>query len=600
MSLLDRLERADDLSALSRQFAALLYRKAEPERAATVALTAALLAQQQENGQSCVLLRDWAGKALSERAGMTLPDAAGWAQELRACRLVGDGTACTPLVLDAAGRAYLYRYYQAERRIVAQIRSRLLYPPEEADFPALAPAFRELFPPASAETDWQAVAAVSCLRRRFTVISGGPGTGKTTTLIRVVALLLQRDGGPQIALAAPTGKAAKRMAESIAAQVAGLPVSEALRARIPREARTLHSLLSYNPGDDRFRYNARRLLPLDALIIDETSMVDLLLMEAVFEALPPRARVILVGDSGQLASVETGYVLGDVCRAAGAGEKSAGFSRACATLTGRALPAGKAGPALRDAVVELQVNWRFQSQPGISSAAKAARLGDAAGLLRILESGAHGDLAWTPAEAARTPAARVAPMAARALAVLAARSPEEALARLSAFRILCAVRRGPWGVEGLNRAVEQELDAQGVRGGGAWYRGRPILVTANDYTVRLLNGDLGICWPDAEEEGRTVAWFADSGGMRRVALAKLPPHETAWAMTVHKSQGSEFDHVLLALPDEDGPILTRELLYTGLTRARRGVHLLASAALLRAALGRTAVRASGLCEALET
>jgi exodeoxyribonuclease V alpha subunit len=594
MSEFENTPFAGMLTPMDRQFAALMGRKAEPERAQMVAVTAAIISAQRGLGQSCILLREWAGKRVPEKDGIVLPDEKRWLHELMASSLVSDGSRPAPLVLDAGGRAYLYRYWRAEQRLVEHIRKWLDLPPEELDFAKLAPLFRKLFPPDDERMEGQAVAAASCLRHSFAVISGGPGTGKTTTVARVLVLLFERNPDLRIALAAPTGKAATRLAEMISLQAENLSLADTVRKRMPKSAQTLHRFLGYDPTGDRFRYNAERLKPVDALIIDEASMVDLLLMEATFDALPPAARVILLGDSGQLASVETGYVLGDICRAAGSSDKSAAFVRVCETLSGRKLKSAKDARTLGDSVVELQVNWRFENQPGISSAATATRAGHADDVLKLLTDGTYPDLIWSKPETMLAAEKRISPVAPHLEALMSANSPAQALERLSEFRILCAIREGPRGVAGCNAAVEHWLRQRGLLD-GPWYRGRPVLVTTNDYNVRLFNGDVGICWPD--EDG-TFAWFPGEDQPRRIPLAKLPQHETAWAMTVHKSQGSEFDHVQLVLPDRDGPLLTRELFYTGFTRARKSVHVCGALTIIRSAVTRTAVRKTGLCEAL--
>lgn len=583
------------LTPIDLRLAAFLSAKAEGGMGEIVGLTAALLSSERLRGRSCLRLAEWAGRTFPDEGGAAMPPLKTWADNLRASGLAGDGRAVTPMVLDAGGRVYLYRYWSAERRLAGQVKARLAREAEDADFGKLAPLFRKLFPGEAKEADLQAVAAAACLRKRFAVISGGPGTGKTTTLARVMALLLARDPQTRIALAAPTGKAAARMTDAVAAQAAALALPQALRERMACEARTMHRLLDYSPHDDRFRRNSERPISADAIIIDEASMVDLLLMSALFDAARPEARIILVGDSRQLASVETGYVLGDLCAAAEPAAKSRAFAAAYERLSGRPLAAeADAGP-LRDAVVELTRNWRFKDQPGISDFAAAVRAGDAAGAEQVLARGTPDFVHLPPEKYARASDA-VAELLPHLRAVIESASAAEALERLASARILCAVRRGPRGVEALNAAAEAALRAAGFNARGDRYAGRPVMVTANDYNVSLFNGDLGVLWP---EEGMLRAWFRDpKGALRAVAPARLPPHETAWAMTIHKAQGSEFDEALLVLPDRGSPILTRELLYTAVTRARKRVRLLASAEVVALCVGRTAARPSGLGTAI--
>ncbi len=653
MSAFDTIAASGAFEPLDLHFARMIRRRAGRDDAGAdlVALTAALLSHQRSRGHSCIDLRDWAGRPFPTEGGFApevrqrntvlppLPDAQTWRQALADSALVGDADHAdreppSPLVRDAAGRLYLARYWRAEQRLAANLRQRLESTPPVIDARALTTLFRQLFPevfhaPPSGVTDDQAIAATTALASRVTLISGGPGTGKTTTVGRVLALLLATDPKLRIALAAPTGKAAARLGEAVAEQAERLPIDEQLRARLPPAASTLHRLLGYQPLRDRFRHRAGRPLATDVLVIDEVSMVDLLLMDAAICALPPAARVILLGDKDQLTSVETGSVFGDLCAAADLGVEashdrvprlSPGRSPRFAELyralsgqrpavrdpTGRD-PAGErpTGPPgegqtrqfLQGAAVELTISYRFRDQPGISELAANLRRGDAGRALEVLDDPRFGEVGrLDPPE---TTGAALAPVLEPLNAYLAASSPAEALERLSGFRVLCARRQGSWGVERLNVAVERHLAASGhpSRASGISYPARPILITANDYQLKLFNGDLGVCW--AGPEGRLWAFFAGSGDEpRRLPLARLPPHETAWAMTVHKSQGSEFGRVLLVLGDTDSRVLTRELLYTGATRARRSVVIVASAKVFRGAVARRGRRVSGLADAL--
>ncbi len=634
MSTFDTVAASGALEPLDLHFARLIRRRAGGDigRADIVALTAALLSRERSRGHSCIDLRDWANHPFpagdvapeARQRGTLLPplpDRLTWQRALDDSDLVTDGSTCclrppggpAPLVLDA-DRIYLARYWHAEQRLAANLRRRLASAPPRLDARALAPLFRDLFPtspggtsfdsPPSGGTDRQAVAAATALASRVTLISGGPGTGKTTTVGRVLALLLATDPELRIALAAPTGKAAARLGEAVAEQADRLPVDDELRARLPASASTLHRLLGYQPRRDRFRHHAGRPLAIDVLVIDEVSMVDLLLMDATISALPAPARVILLGDKDQLTSVETGSVFGDLCAAAGLGGTSPLRSGRSAELyqalsdrrPGTDAPAPEpAGQLLQDAAVELTTSFRFRDQPGISDLATTVRRGDASRTLAVLDDPEHEEVRRLepPAEVG----AVLAPVLDPLNAYLDASSPAEALVRLGGFRVLCARRRGPWGVERLNVAVERYLVTTGHPVNEGSYPARPILITANDYQLKLFNGDLGVCWLEA---GRMWAFFPDpnQSESRRLPLARLPPHETAWAMTVHKAQGSELDHVLLVLGDVDSRVMTRELLYTGATRARRSVVIVSSADVLRGAVARRSRRVSGLADAL--
>jgi exodeoxyribonuclease V alpha subunit len=516
------------------------------------------------------------------------------AEELRATRVVGAPGDFKPLILDAHGRLYLHRYWQYEAQLAAAIRARI---GSEAAFDArlLQRGLARLFGKATQDADWQRVAAETAVRRNFCVITGGPGTGKTWTIVAVLALLHEqcaaRGEKLRVALAAPTGKAAARMKESIQrTMTSDLRFADA-HGPLEHEATTLHRLLGTVPDSPYFRHDAERPLAVDAVIVDEASMVDLALMAKLFAAVPASARLILLGDKDQLASVEAGYVLGDICDA-----------------------------PQPEHIVELRRNRRFAEGSGIQRLSRAVNAGDADAALAQLET-PHADLSSTSLP---RPAALAEALRAQVLdgyrACLETDDPHTALSRLGAFRILSAVRRGPFGVENLNRLAEQALADAGLieretarvgqtfslpvgdRGQNVratFYRGRPVLITVNDHQLGLFNGDVGMLLPDPEAGGELRAWFLDAAGkLRRILPARLPAHETVFAMTVHKAQGSEFQRVLFLLPDRDTPVATRELVYTAITRGRDAVELWHRPEMLRAAIARRTERASGLREAL--
>ncbi len=608
-----------DLGAIDHQLARLLRRRyaAEDQRADDlVVLTAAFLSRQQGRGHSCLFLPSWADELLpttgtGDESPPRFPDLGTWKRRLASSPLVGDGRHPTPMVLRG-DRLYLYRYFRAEQRLVKNLEKRLLRPAPEIDLEALGPSFRRLFPPPDDPgVDWQAVAAALALTRPVALVSGGPGTGKTTTVSRILTLALLENPDLRVALAAPTGKAAARLGESIAEQVVGLDLPDNLSSALALQASTLHRLLGYQPFRGNFRHGPGRPLSCDFLVVDEASMVDLLMMDCLVAAMPPACQLLLLGDRNQLASVETGFVFGDLCAAAG------GFSTAWRHtyhhLAGRPMPPSDDPEphGLVDLGAELQVNFRFRHQPGIGRLATAVREQSLEGALEALADPAQSDISSSPPP--ERPEHILQPLLAPLEEYRQSAEPAEALARLGGFRLLAPVRRGPWGIEALNQQVEAFLASHpmentasgsplsrsfGRPGENEWYPGRPILVTHNDYQVRLFNGDLGVCWP---EENRLYAFFPGlhpGDGLRRFPLAKLPPHDTAWAITVHKSQGSEIDHVVLVLGDRDVPVLSRELLYTGITRARKRVSLFTTPEVLAAAISRRSQRDSGLAEAL--
>lgn len=571
---------------LARRLAFHAGRERPAAEAELVGVAAGLCGLWRSQGHACLPLQDLPARLAgrSREGFLPLPPAGELLAALER----------SPLVLDGRGRLYLWRYFQAEQRLARRLRQLAEAPPLPFDAARALPHFLRFFPGDLAE-DRQAQAAAASLVRPLWQICGGPGTGKTTTVAKLLALeLLTREAPPAIALAAPTGKAATRLFEALGQQVAALELPEPLLARLPRQAFTLHRLLGYSPraAGGSFRFRPGHPLGYDLLVVDEASMVDLLLMDSFFAALPEAGRVVLLGDKDQLASVETGSVFGDLSAAALGGGFREATREALAPLLGPLLPPA-APPRLADTAIELVQSWRFAGQPSIGGLARAIREGDAAAALALLAT-PREDLGLSPPGSG---AALLAPLAGHLELYLTAPSPAEALARLTEFRLLAVLRGGPFGVEALNREVERRLLEKGRDTSQRWYRGRPILVRENDYENELWNGDLGVVW---EEEGQCWAFFPQPGaaGLRRLPLAKLPVHDTAWALTVHQSQGSELDHVLFVLPAEDHPLLGRELLYTGITRARRRVDLAGAPAVVAAAIARQTRRSSGLLDAL--
>ena len=606
---LDALLAGAAFSDLDRHFARLMQRLAGEAGSPELELAAALLSRAKGEGDVCLDLArlagtDWPENATPAVPAVRCPALADWLARLGAASVVGRPGAFAPLILAEPARLYLHRYWQYEQELATAILAHATAPPGTLNRDVLQAGLARLFPSAMrGETDWQQVAALVAVRKRFCVISGGPGTGKTRTVVLLLALLLEQAAGRplHIALAAPTGKAAARLQESIRSARAALDCAAEIKAALPEAASTLHRLLGYRPGSPDFRHNAAQPLPADVVVVDEASMVDLALMAKLFAALRPDAHVILLGDRDQLASVEAGAVLGDICGAARANEFSTALRADYAALTGGTLPgADVAEPSpLADCVVQLQKNYRFGAANGIQALSHAVNTGDADSALALLREGTREGVAMVALPVA---AQMKAALRERVLAALrpGLQAPDAAtaLAALNRFRILCALRQGPFGVEQINERVEEILAEAGwVERGGPWFRGRPVMVTQNDYDLGLFNGDVGVVWPDAS--GAARVWFAgEDGALRAVLPVRLPPHETVFAMTVHKSQGSEFAEILLVLPDRETPVLTRELIYTGLTRASGRAELWLAEPAFRAGVARTVTRASGLRAAL--
>lgn len=434
------------------------------------------------------------------------------------------------------------------------------------------------------------VAAAVALTRRFAVISGGPGTGKTTTVTKLLAALIEQathEKNLTIKLVAPTGKAAARLTESIGKAVQELPVSPELKAKIPTESSTLHRLLGAIPNSAEFRHNKQNPLHLDILVIDEASMVDLPMMYKVVDALPKHARLILLGDKDQLASVEAGAVLGDICsfHALGYGKEQAS---AIAKLTGFDTLAhtGNSASSIADSLCMLQKSYRFDARSGIGQLAKAVNSGSAASVDNVwardfsdiehfaLSSQHYNQMMQTLVQEYGRYLKRIGQQEIDPKTGEPESLTHKAKAVLDTFnqcRLLCAIREGDFGVAGLNQRIECTAARKFIQvQDEIWYHGRPVMVTRNDHGLGLYNGDIGICMQDdSEEEPRLKVFFElPDGSVKSVLPSRVPEHETAYAMTIHKSQGSEFDYTLMILPPDFSPILTRELIYTGITRAK--------------------------------
>jgi len=595
---------AINLNDIDRHFAAFICRLAATDDHA-LWVAAALASQAVGSGHVCLDLAEAVAGGLT--AGHDVEEAAAWADKLRAWPVVGAPGEFTPLVLDGAGRLYLYRYWRYEQELAASIAQRGAEAAAALDETQLRDGVRRLFPgELPDEPDWQRIAAMAAVSRRFCVISGGPGTGKTSTVVKVLALLLeQSDGKPcRIALAAPTGKAAARLKESIRDTRGSLDCSEAVRNRIPDDVSTLHRLLGFVRGASRLRHNRDNPLPFDLVVVDEASMVSLPLMAKLVAALHDSARLILLGDRDQLASVEAGAVLGDICDTGAVHGFSRGFSNFVSRTSGDALAAytsANSADGLQDTIVVLRKSYRFAAGSGIDALGRLVNEGAGEAALGLLKGKSHSDIALYDSP---PPEKLAQALEERIIAgfgpCLGAATAAESYALFGRFRILCALRQGPYGVEAVNRLVESLLGRAGLIGPKSrWYAGQPVMVTRNDYALKLFNGDIGIILPDPAADNELRAFFpAADGGLRALLPLRLPEHETAYAMTVHKSQGSEFERVLLLLPDRQSDVLSRELIYTAITRAKDNVEVWAAEDVFVAAVERRIERRSGLRDAL--
>ncbi len=635
---------------------AAFVRELDPQAGAPLLLASAILTQMEGRGHTalelapCVSqpqeLLGWTGESqaaldlLKSRLPQRMAD---WLEALHASPLVrvmapdrNDEDSGQPLVLAGTvdgPMLYLRRYWIYEQQVSTQIAQRAART-QAVDLAAARAWLDRLFdgPTPAQDCDWQKVACGLALRSGLSVITGGPGTGKTYTAARLLALLLATHPEPaslRVALAAPTGKAAARLRSSIDQSLQEVQQRlgdaldlQALTQRIG-QARTIHSLLGARPDTRQFRFDADTPLDVDVLIVDETSMVHLEMMAALLQALPPQARLILLGDKDQLASVEAGSVLGDLCARASEARYSPQTLAYLEAVSGQRLPAAaETGSPLEQQTVMLRHSRRFGSDIGLLARAVNDGLASTGhsgqpGAYELLAGSSTGKV-WLASgrpdpdvvvQLALRGRAQAPDSFADYLRIIRDEQPrpgpddaahanwvKAVLRRFERLRILCAVHDGPWGDRQLNQAIQQALARAGLlKLTGEWFIGRPVMVTRNDTALGVFNGDVGVVLPSASESRAPRAWFLDGEQLRSVAVSRLAHVETCFAMTIHKSQGSEFAHTVVVLPESGGDILTRELVYTGVTRAREYLSLVEPRpGLLGQAVARQFKRASGL------
>ena len=574
-----------------------------------VLLGAALCVQATRQGNVCLGLEYLAGSEvfkdeLTDEAGVRLPLLVDWVAALRSSKVVGAPGDYKPLILDAGNRLYLYRYWDYEQRLAANIVKRVDMPNLEFEADVFAKTLELLFPSTgSRETDWQKVAAAIATLKRFCIISGGPGTGKTYTVVKIL-VLLQKLAAPDvlhIGLVAPTGKAATRLAESLQQTKKQLNVDADILSQIPETAGTVHRLLRARSGSPYFHHDRNNPLHLDVLVVDEASMVDLALMCKLLEAFPDRGRLILLGDKDQLASVEAGRVMGDICGGVKENRLSPGvveqLQRGGVDISHANISADMVSP-LEKSIVLLEKSFRFDSEGGIGLLARSIKTGEPERVAEFLRKEKSKKIAWHSWQDGDAFDCLADCVVKGFRGFLQAGTPQEAIVALSRFRVLCVHRHGSRGVIFMNNWIESLLELNGLlKRKGVWYHGRPVIITRNDYTLKLYNGDVGIALTDAQ--GSVRLFFMNPDGTNRsLAPARIGEHETAFAMTVHKSQGSEFDQVVLLLPEKSSPLVSRELLYTAVTRARSRFECWGEEAGLKEGVGKATLRQSGLQELL--
>lgn len=583
------------LNEVDGHLARMLARR-HPAMGVGAALAAALLSQALEEGHTCLPLAQIAatltarGEAISVQG---LQDQLWASAAVVAPEHAAERPA--PMVLDAAQRLALLRWHRAESRIAAELvrRAGAL---TEVDEERAQQMLARLVPESPDAPNLQKTAAALALCKRLLILCGGPGTGKTWTLARMLALCSALTAGQlRVALAAPTGRAAMRLGEAIREAAAAMP-EDIGRQALP-EAETLHRLLGYQPQTGRFRRNADNPLPADLVIVDEASMVDDLLLDALLAAVPAGCRLVLCGDPGQLPPVAPGSLLHSLAGLGAPGYAPA-LRAACARLCGRDMPEppdAAVANLLNECRITLKKAHRFDETSGISALAAALQDADPAAELKRVLSRSWPDITLLGTETARSGLPAILLEMFRPL--YRAATAAEAMAAFARCRVLCALREGPWGVAGINRLCRELLRRQGlVPARQEWHRGLPVLIQHNAHDLRLYNGDTGMLWPD--ENAVLRAWFAAEGGLRPFPPAALPAWQPAWAITVHKAQGAEFDDVMLVLPEGDSPLLTRELLYTAVTRARKRLVLVAGPEVLERSAVRQLQRYSALGDLL--
>ncbi len=518
-----------------------------------------------QQGHSCLSLAQCLNEApynqMEQQGFLAFPKVDAWLAHLAKLNLPDQEDA--PIILQS-DRIYFRRYWQFEQELAQFILSRQQTKITLANSQTkrIKGLMDEYFPTVKvAEIDWQKVSAANVIFSNFHTIIGGPGTGKTYTVTRILALLANlSEQPPLIKLAAPTGKAAQRLAESIREAKAAMNLDMFVSDAIPDEAQTIHRLLGVIPNSNHFRHNKQNPIEADVLLVDEVSMVDLPMMARLFRAIKPTTRLILLGDADQLPSVAAGSVLTDIVN-----KPHPGYSpERCHDLKSVGIQLPPAADRGLDRITQLTESRRFEGDSGIGTLALQVIDGDAQASLNTFDH--YDDLAWHPASENQQKIKIWVNQYYRPLAHLP--DLNSAIRHLKKFRILCATREGDCGVEQVNKLISQSLNTNRQ----PFYKGQPIMVTQNHYGLKLFNGDIGIIWPN--DYGQLMAWFESSDQPRAITPGRLPAWETVYAMTIHKTQGSEFDNVAMLLPTYASSLLTRELIYTGLTRARKSVEVL--------------------------
>ncbi len=592
---LSELALSGQASQIGVEFARFLSRL-EPTAPETVFAAGYLAACAIEDAHTCLELNEKTVSGYMEEKGLSGLDRI--SSELivshldpGTTRLLGTPGQKRPLIV-CNNRLYINRYWWAEKRLASRIRQMA-----SCRFELPRKAFEladRLFPASDVLPDWQKLAALNGCRSCFSVISGGPGTGKTRTVAALLTLMIEawsKETPPKIALCAPTGKAVARLNESISSAVSRLDIPDRIRDLLSETPKTVHRLLGKGRIAATYRYNGENPLQHDVIVVDEASMLDLTMMTRLMDAMKPDARLVLIGDKDQLASVEAGSVLSDICRAASAGGYSGDFLE-MARQAGQDLSnLQEEGPSalLSDNMVVLHHNYRFGHDSGIYQLSQAVNQGDFKGAESILEDRSKEDVCFISPSLLPLDRFLLKELAPFVDAIKGCSSPADALSLLETIKILCSVHDGPSGTMAVNEFVSRHFFGSSA---SRPFKGLPVIVRQNDYLLGLYNGDSGIVWCD--ESGNLKAYFMVDGSPEAFSISRLPRFEPAWAITVHVSQGSEFHRVLFLLPQTGSVMAGRELFYTAITRAKRAISVYGNKDALRHCIERPTLRMSGL------
>jgi exodeoxyribonuclease V alpha subunit len=575
-----------------------------PKISQKVLLAACLVSHLYKQGHVCLPLDEYADQFIfnNEQNDIEVkaPALTHWRSVLKECPAVGQPGDYKPLILDDSDRLYMHKLWHYEHTLAEQLVERSSKQIDNIDESVLRDGLKRLFATSSQTPDWQQVAAATSVHNKLSIISGGPGTGKTSTVVRILALILEQhlknkdQKSLNIALAAPTGKAATRLQDAIVSAKEGLDVTEEVRTTIPEKAQTIHQLLGASRYSSQFKHHADNPISYDLLIVDEASMVDQALMSKLVDALRDDARLILLGDKDQLASVEAGSVLGDICDIEHNiySQKNVDWLNSLSLDIADNHISDNPKPLVGN-ITLLAKSYRFSSDSGIGQLSQKVNAGDAKQAVSLLET-SKGDIGFNPIESqSELETVLTEKLPAYFKNILDTESPHEAVESFNQFRMLAAHRKGPLGIVHLNQLAEQILQKKSlIPKYTPWYPGKPVIINTNNYTLELFNGDTGVCLEDGD--GELKVYFKSEGQVRGIAPSRLPDHNTAFAMTVHKSQGSEFDEVMLILPRTVSKVVNRELLYTAITRARTKITITGRKEILKKGIQKKIHRSSGL------